>query len=108
MLKKLSLFLIALIMIFAFTACGSEGQTENSETAADVESTEAQGGGWEIPDNEAAALPEEVRTAFEKSLEQFTGGELKPVAYIADQIVAGTNYMILCEAETATAEPVRS
>lgn len=108
MLKKLSLFLIALIMIFAFTACGSEGQTESSETAADVESTEAQDGGWEITDNEAAALPEEVRTAFEKSLEQFTGSELKPVAYIADQIVAGTNYMILCEAETATAEPVRS
>ena len=49
-----------------------------------------------------------MQTAFDKAVEQFDGSELTPVAYIADQVVAGTNYMILCEAETVTAEPVKS
>lgn len=108
MLKKLSILLLALTMIIACTACGSEGQTESSSSEAetDAESTEAVDGGWEIVDNEAAALPEEVQAAFEKALEKFTGSEMKPVAYVANQFVEGTNYMILCEAATTTAEPV--
>ena len=108
MLKKLSILLLALTMIIACTACGSEGQTETTEAETDIETTEPLDGGWEIADNEAAALPEEVRTAFDKAAEEFTGSELKPVSYVANQVVAGTNYMILCESETTTAQPVRS
>ena len=108
MLKKFSILLLVLTMITALAACGSEVQTENAESEADIESTEAVSGGWEIVDNEAAALPEEVQAAFDKAVEQFDGSELTPIAYIANQVVAGTNYMIICEAETVTAEPVRS
>ena len=109
-MKTKAVIMIALIFALAvlMSACGSEGQTENTEAETDIESTEVMDGGWEIAGNEAAGLPEEVRAAFDKAVEQFTGSELKPVAYIANQVVAGTNYMILCEAETATAEPVRT
>ena len=108
MLKKISILFLALALIIAFAACGSEGQTENTGAETDIENTEPIDGSWEIAGNEAAALPEEVQTAFDNVIEQFTGSELTPVAYIANQVVAGANYMILCEAETTTAEPVRS
>lgn len=108
MLKKLTILLVVLAMIIACTACGSDEQTDDTAAETDIESAEPMTGGWEIVDNEAAALPEEVQTAFDKATEQFTGSELTPVAYIANQIVAGTNYMILCESETTTAEPTRS
>ena len=108
MLKKLSLLLIALAMIIACTACGSEEQPDDTAAETDIKSAEPMTGGWEIAENDAAALPEDVQTAFDKAVEQFDGSELTPVAYIADQVVAGTNYMILCEAETVTAEPVKS
>lgn len=107
-MKKMTYLLIVLTMIIVCAACGSQGQTENSASTEDLVNTETVTGGWEIADNEAAALPEEVQAAFDKAVEQFTGSELKPVAYIESQIVAGTNYMILCEAETTTAEPVKS
>ena len=103
MLKKISILLLALILIITFAACGSQGKTENAEVETDVESTEEVDDGWEIADNSAAALPKEVQIAFDEAVEKFTGSELTPIAYIANQIVAGTNYMILCEAETVTA-----
>ena len=108
MFKKLSVILLALIMATMVTACGSSGETgENDDTAA-TESSEAMSGGWEIYDNEANVLPEDVQAAFDKAAETFTGSELKPVAYIASQVVAGTNYMILCEATTTTETPSTS
>ena len=59
-------------------------------------------------DNEASVLPEDVQTAFDNATETFTGSELKPVVYVASQAVAGTNYMILCEAATTTETPAES
>ena len=99
MLKKLCVIFLTLAVFLAFTACGSTEQS--SEDAA----SEAVSGGWELTENEAVSLPDEVQTAFDKAIESFTGSDLKPVAYVADQVVAGMNYMILCEATTVTAEP---
>ena len=108
MFKKLSVILLALIMATMVTACGSSGETGENEDTAATESSEAMSGGWEIYDNEANVLPEDVQAAFDKAEETFTGSELKPVAYIASQVVAGTNYMILCEATTTTETPSTS
>ena len=100
MFKKLSTILLALIMITMVTACGSSSETSQNDNSA--ESTEELTGGWELFANEANVLPEYVQEAFDKASETFTGSELKPVAYVASQVVAGTNYMILCEAATTT------
>ena len=111
MFKKLLVLLLVFAMIFSFAACGTKDQSDENETEAEeieVESTEPMDGAWEITDNTAVALPEDVQTAFDKALEKFVGSNLTPVAYVADQVVAGTNYMILCEAETVTAEPLKS
>ena len=43
----------------------------------------------------------EVKTAFEKATETLTGAVLEPEAYLGNQVVAGTNYLLLCK-ETAS------
>ncbi len=55
-------------------------------------------GGWEIPVTEANALTEEAQSAFDKATEQLMGVNYTPVALLATQVVAGTNYCILCQA----------
>ena len=108
MLKKLSTIIFALIMMTMVTACGSSGGSGESEDPVETESSEAMAGGWKIYDNEANVLPEGIQAAFDKATETFTGSELKPVAYVASQVVAGSNYMILCEATTTTETPSTS
>ena len=108
MLKKLSIIFLALIMIIMITACGSTGEAGQNDESAEAGSSEPMTGGWELFANEANALPEDVQAAFDKATETFTGSELKPVAYVASQVVAGTNYMILCETTTTTKEPETS
>lgn len=53
-------------------------------------------GAWK----EAASpvLTEEVSAAFAKATEGFVGVDYVPVALLSEQVVAGTNYRILCEA----------
>ena len=53
-------------------------------------------GGWEIPAAEANPLTEEAQAAFDKAMEQVDGAEFTPVELLATQVVAGTNYCILC------------
>jgi hypothetical protein len=108
MFRKLSALLLTLFMITMITACGSSNESAQNDESAETSAEEPVSGGWELFDNEANALPEDVQTAFDKASETFTGSELKPVAYLASQVVAGTNYMILCEAATTTEQPKTS
>ena len=106
MLKKLSVVLLAFVLLFVMAAFGSSDQT--SENTSETETSEPVAGGWELFDNKTNVLPEDVQASFDKASETFTGSELKPVAYVASQVVAGTNYMILCEADTTTEQPKTS
>ena len=106
MLKKLSVVLLAFVLLFVMAAFGSSDQT--SENTSETETSEPVAGGWELFDNKKNVLPEDVQASFDKASETFTGSELKPVAYVASQVVAGTNYMILCEAATTTEQPKTS
>ena len=106
MLKKLSVVLLAFVLLFVMVAFGSSDQT--SENTSETETSEPVAGGWELFDNKTNVLPEDVQASFDKASETFTGSELKPVAYVASQVVAGTNYMILCEAATTTEQPKTS
>ena len=107
-LRKLSVLLLALFMMTMITACGSSNESTQAEEPAESSAEESVSGGWELFDNKANALPEDVQISFDKAMETFTGSELKPVAYVASQVVAGTNYMILCEAATTTEQPKSS
>ena len=108
MFRKLSVLLLAFFMITMITACGSSNESAQTDESAEMSAEESVSGGWDLFDNEANALPEDVQTAFDKAAETFTGSELKPVAYVASQVVAGTNYMILCEAAPTTERPKTS
>ena len=107
-IKVLIIATIAFAIAGAMSACGQTGQAEDMAADENIESTDPVTGGWELVKNDGAALPEDVQAAFDKAAEKFTGSELTPVAYVAKQIVAGTNHMILCEEKTTTAEPSTS
>jgi hypothetical protein len=73
------------------TASGSSTQSETAESAAD--------GGWQY--NQGALALEQnadAEAAFEKATEGLVGYVYTPVALIGSQVVAGTNYCILCRA----------
>lgn len=70
----------------------SAAETTTGEIAA--QEPAAITGGWTAP--ESPEVPDEVRTLLEKAAQGLVGAEYEPVAYIGSQLVAGTNYALLC------------
>lgn len=81
--------LLTAILLLGLTACGGKIGPAN-ELANDAPLS----GGWAITGQTAAALPESVQAAFDKAA---AGENLVPVALLAQQVVAGTNDMLLCQ-----------
>ena len=80
----------------------TEGETLGEYEAPKAE---ALSGGWSIPDDHTVGtLPEEIQAAFDKATESLTGAGFTPMAYLGSQIVAGTNYALLCCGEGSAAE----
>lgn len=63
-------------------------------------------GGWQDADNLPNMLTEDQQAVFDKALEGMTGVGYTPVAVLATQVVAGTNYVFLAQGTTVTANPV--
>jgi len=55
-------------------------------------------GGWQ--EVEFPAMTEDAAVAFRKATDGLVGVDYVPVALLSTQVVAGTNYRILCEATT--------
>ncbi len=53
-------------------------------------------GGWDLPED--AALEDETLAAFETAAEGLLGVDYEPLALLGTQVVAGTNYCVLCRA----------
>ncbi len=51
-------------------------------------------GGWKACED--PTVTEESRAVLDKALEGFVGSKVEPVALLATQVVAGTNYCFLC------------
>ena len=64
-------------------------------------------GGWDFSSDSVAALPEDVQAAFDTAIttHKLLGVDYVPVAYLGSQVVAGTNYAILCRKTAVTASP---
>ena len=84
------------IMILSFVLCGCSG---GAKSAGEAPSSEKLLGGWEITAHDAGELPDDAQKAFDKAKEKLTDGEYTPVSLLATQIVAGTNYCILCQVD---------
>ena len=66
-------------------------------------------GGWSVSVTAGSLkLDKEARQALKKASETYTGAKLVPLALLGKQIVAGTNYCILCHSTTSTLKPVKS
>ena len=63
-------------------------------------------GGWQDASELPNMLSDEENAVFEKALEGLTGVGYKPVATLATQVVAGTNYAFLALGTSVTAEPI--
>ena len=63
-------------------------------------------GGWENVPCEAGTLPEDAQATFDKAREGLVGAVYTPVALLSTQVVAGTNYCILCQIAPVVPDPV--
>ena len=51
--------------------------------------------------NQPKALPKDARKAFKDAVKTYTGYELRPIALVGTQVVAGSNYRIICYGKNA-------
>ncbi len=113
-MKKFLAVMLVIAMIASFAACGGSGSTDEDTTLPEENPTEVLPenedltGGYTVKSEvEAVELPEDVKAAFDLALEGYTGVGLTPIAYLGSQVVAGTNYAILClgKVMNPTAQP---
>ena len=95
MKKRLStiicLSLIAAVVIVSTAYSKQNMETENENTS-DIELA----GGWTKADS--PVITDDFKKVFEKAVSELDGVDYTPVAYIASQVVAGTNHCVLCKA----------
>lgn len=63
-------------------------------------------GGWNYDVAVGGKINFNIQNAFDKAVDGLTGVRYEPVVQLGSQIVAGTNYAILCKATSVTANPV--
>ena len=78
-MKKMICVFAALALTLALCVCAS---------------ADAMMGAWKVCED--SAVTEEARAVLDKALEGFVGSNVEPVALLATQVVAGTNYCFLC------------
>lgn len=124
-MKKMAM-LVSLILVVSLVlgACAkpapassveeSKAESSAAEESAAEESTDEEGaeeagqesGGWTVNTSASVEIPKEAKEALDKALEGFAGVGYAPVALLGTQVVAGTNYAILCTATTVAENPV--
>lgn len=117
-MKKYIVIIASVIVCISFAACSGNGANKPSGTSGNVFSSTMESKTKNIEDNEdvitggfvepeSAAISEDMKLlvakAFENSKEY--DGEYTPVAYLAYQIVAGTNHCILCRNTVNGSDP---
>jgi len=127
---RMTAFMAAGAMALSMCACGastgaSAQQAESTQEESASSVTEAIGteteniaeaeeelmnvGGWEMNTGDVSLdQNKEAKEALEKATEALEGYEFEPIALLGTQVVAGTNYAILCRGEGVYpgAEPV--
>ena len=84
-----------------------EGKAEITEIVSSKANTQSAEedvvGGW--AETESPEITNEAKAALKRACETLTGAEYTPVALLATQVVAGTNYRIICESRPAVPIP---
>ena len=124
--KELIALVLVGVMMFSLAACGAQADTADDEAGTQAENvtkesgtaqsgsaqedevTGTMDGGYEVNSSSMALDDnEDAKAAFEKATENLDGSEYEPIALLGTQVVAGTNYAVLCRitAVTPDAEP---
>lgn len=121
MMRRIMISAMAAVMAVSMAGCGqntagsntasTEDTSAQTSTASDDSSTSDSGseqldGGWETP--ATPELTDEAKKALEKATENLDGATYKPVALLGTQIVAGTNYKILCRTAPVVPDAVET
>ncbi len=105
-MKKVILSVLCLGMLAAMLAgCGTQ-KAPAAREAPEATANSPIAGGWAINEGDTGmeANPE-ARAALEKALEGLTGAGYEPLACLGTQVVAGTNYRILCRITPVVPDP---
>ena len=98
-IKRVVSFVLVAVLVLCMTACGGSDTSTGGSAVGET-------GAWTINSQKLKTkLPKDVKEAFDKAMEGFTGSTLESVAYVGSHVVAGANYMILCRATTTTETP---
>ncbi|MBQ3329659.1 MAG: hypothetical protein IJG87_00605 [Ruminococcus sp.] len=99
-----AIILIGLMAAASLAACGQQASTQATEAAIATEASgeEAISGGYTAP--ASPVVTDEVKTLLSKATEGQDGVGYTPVALLGTQVVAGTNYLILCKTAPVTAD----
>ena len=101
-MKKLITILIvgALGSALLLAGCGKNTeQPAGSDSSAKEPESLAGGtllGGWTVTVDMTSQLTDDEKAVFDQAIDGLVGAEYEPIAIIATQLVAGTNYAYLC------------
>ena len=105
-IKILTVGLTAVLFTGCLTACSASAKGAEMNNAANIEQNEANKeltgpqvtvGGWNVP--ESHEVTEEHKKIYKNACSKYdgTGSSHEPVALLATQVVAGTNYCFYCQ-----------
>ena len=80
-----------------------EGDEAGHSEASPVAGGYPLAGGWTAAED--PAVPDEVREALTAAAGKLLGAEYEPIALLATQVVAGTNYCLLCKVTPVYPDP---
>ena len=91
---------------FAIIRFGQSVVMDEAEDEAETEyNPDMLAGGWENVPCEAILLPEDSQAAFDDAVSSIEDATYTPVALLSTQLVAGTNYCILCQISNGEQSP---
>lgn len=82
--------------------------TDYTRNGGEAVAEQLAGGWYAAEDTAVLPLPEDAKTALEKAKEGFVGSNIEPMALLGTQLVAGTNYAILCRVTPVVPNAVSS
>lgn len=122
-MKHTALIVSAALLALSLTGCGASEAAPSSGAATNPPSAQAEAtdnaqsaldsshsgyeatelvGGWSV--TSSPEITQEAQGAFDKAMEGLLGVDYTPVALLGTQVVAGTNYCILCQATVVSPE----
>ena len=95
-MKKLIALMLCAAAVLSSAAFGQIAEAKSEDASPEIASreTEQTVGGWSRADS--PVVTDEMKARLEKALDGMVGATYTPVAYLGSQLVAGTNYKLLC------------